>query len=258
MKINYKKVSIRFYEELNDFLPKVKKKKRFTHTFIDRTSVKDLIESLGVPHTEVDLILVNGKSVSFKYIIKDGDDISVYPFFVRSIIEKNSDIFDVRHLQPKPLRKPKFICDVHLGKLARNLRMFGFDVNYKNSLNDDSIVDISLKEKRTILTRDVGLLKRSEVTHGYFVRNDDPEKQTVEVLQRFQLHKLIKPFTLCLECGRKLVRIAKNDIIDLLPEDVKKQQNKFIYCVNCKKIYWAGSHFNNMNMFIKSFLNLKQ
>lgn len=250
MKINQKKVFIRFYEELNDFLPKEKKKKRFTHIFIDRTSVKDLIESLGVPHTEVDLILVNGKSVSFKYIIKDGDDISVYPVF------ENFDISELQHLRQKPLRKPKFVCDVHLGKLARNLRMFGFDVNYKNSLNDDSIVDISLKENRTILTRDVGLLKRGEVTHGYFVRNDDPEKQTAEVLQRFQLHKLIKPFTLCLECGRKLVRIAKNDIIDLLPENVKKQQNKFFYCVNCKKIYWAGSHFNNMNMFIKTFLKM--
>ncbi len=111
MKINQKKVFIRFYEELNDFLPKEKQKKRFTHYFIDRTSVKDLIESLGIPHTEVDLILVNGKSVSFKYIIKNGDDISVYPVF------ESLDISDVQHLRAKPLRKPKFICDVHLGNL---------------------------------------------------------------------------------------------------------------------------------------------
>ncbi|GIV45996.1 MAG: hypothetical protein KatS3mg036_0814 [Ignavibacterium sp.] len=250
MKINQKKVFIRFYEELNDFLPKEKQKKRFTHYFIDRTSVKDLIESLGIPHTEVDLILVNGKSVSFRYIIKNGDDISVYPVF------ESLDISDVQHLRPKPLRKPKFVCDVHLGKLARNLRMFGIDVHYKNNLSDEKIVEVALSEKRTILTRDIGLLKRSEVTHGYFVRNDDPEKQTSEVLQRFQLHKIIKPFTLCLECGNKLVRIAKKDIIDLLPENVKKQQNKFFYCVNCKKIYWAGSHFNNMNLFIKTFLKM--
>ncbi|MFN3872777.1 MAG: Mut7-C RNAse domain-containing protein [Ignavibacterium sp.] len=250
MKINKKNITIRFFEELNDFLPKEKRKKRFVHTFIDRTSVKDLIESFGVPHTEVDLILVNGKSVSFKYIIKDGDDISVYPVF------ESLDISDVQHLRPKPLRKPKFICDVHLGKLTKNLRMFGFDVYYKNDLSDEMIVKISLTEKRTILTRDVGLLKRSEVTHGYYVRDDDPEKQTAEVLQRFHLHKLIKPFTICLECGNKLVKIAKKDIIDLLPDNVKISQNKFFYCVNCKKIYWAGSHFDNMNLFIKSFLKM--
>lgn len=250
MKISEKKVFIRFYEELNDFLPKEKQKKRFIHTFIDRTSVKDLIESLGVPHTEVDLILVNGKSVSFRYRIKDGDDISVYPVF------ESLDISDVQHLRPGPLRKPKFICDVHLGKLARNLRMLGIDVYYKNDLSDEEIVRISLSEKRAILTRDVGLLKRSEVTHGYFVRNDNPEKQIAEVLGRFHLHKFIKPFTLCLECGTRLVKIAKDDIIDILPEKVSKQQNKFFYCVNCKKIYWAGSHFNNMNLFIETFLKM--
>lgn len=250
MKIYHKKVFIRFYEELNDFLPEKLRKKRFVHKFIDRTSVKDLIESLGVPHTEVDLILVNGKSVSFKYLINDNDDISVYPVF------ESLDISDLQHLRSKPLRKPKFVCDVHLGKLARNLRMLGLNVYYKNDLADDKIVDISLTEKRTILTRDIGLLKRSEVTHGYFVRNEDPEKQTAEVLERFHLHKMIKPFTVCLDCGGKLIRIAKKKIIDLLPENVRQHQNRFYYCVNCKKIYWAGSHFKNMNMFIKTFLKM--
>jgi len=248
MKIKEKKIYIRFYEELNDFLPKEKKKKRFTHSFIDRTSVKDLIESLGVPHTEVDLILVNGKSVNFNYLINDGDDISVYPVF------ESLDISDVQHLRAKPLRKPKFICDVHLGKLARNLRMFGIDVHYKNFLNDEEIVKISLDEKRTILTRDTGLLKRADVTHGYFIRNDEPEKQTAEVISRFSLMKLVKPFTLCLDCGSKLVKINKKDILHLIPENVKQAQNKFFYCVNCKKIFWAGSHINNMTLFIKEMI----
>jgi hypothetical protein len=249
MKIKEKKIYIRFYEELNDFLPKEKKKKRFTHSFIDRTSVKDLIESLGVPHTEVDLILVNGKSENFNYLINDGDDISVYPVF------ESLDISDVQHLRAKPLRKPKFICDVHLGKLARNLRMFGIDVHYKNFLNDEEIVKISLDEKRTILTRDTGLLKRADVTHGYFIRNDEPEKQTAEVISRFSLMKLVKPFTLCLDCGSKLVKINKKDILHLIPENVKQAQNKFFYCVNCKKIFWAGSHINNMTLFIKEMIN---
>jgi len=250
MNIKHKNISIRFYEELNDFLPKEKRKKRFTHSFIDRTSVKDLIESIGVPHTEVDLILVNGKSVNFNYLINDGDDISVYPVF------ESLDISDVQHLRAKPLRKPKFICDVHLGKLARNLRMFGIDVYYKNFLNDEEIVKISLDEKGTILTRDTGLLKRAEVTHGYFIRNDEPEKQTAEVISRFSLMKLVKPFTLCLDCGSKLVKISKKDILHLLPENVKQAQNKFFYCCNCKKVFWHGSHIENMKYFIDSVKKL--
>ncbi len=166
---------LRFYEELNDFLPEERKKKRFTHHFIDRTSVKDLIESLGVPHTEVDLILVNGKSVNFKYLINDGDDISVYPVF------ESFDITEVQHLRPKPLRKPKFVADVHLGRLTRYLRMMGFDVSYKNNFDDDEIVRISLKEKRAILTKDRGILKRRDVTHGFWIRSTKVEEQVKEV-----------------------------------------------------------------------------
>jgi uncharacterized protein with PIN domain/sulfur carrier protein ThiS len=244
MEIKTKKIAIRFYEELNDFLPKERRKKRFTHNFIDRTSVKDLIESLGVPHTEVDLILVNGNSVKFNYIINDGDDISVYPVF------ESLDISDVQHLRAKPLRKAKFICDVHLGTLARNLRMFGIDSYYKNNLNDEEIVKISLAEKRTILTRDIGILKRAEVTHGYFIRNDNPEKQISDVILRFSLIKLIKPFTLCLECGSKLVRISKKKILHLIPQNVRNEHNKFLNCINCKKIFWTGTHFNSMIKFI--------
>lgn len=250
MKIKQKKITIRFYEELNDFLPKEKRKKRFEHTFIDRTSVKDLIESIGIPHTEVDLILVNGKSVKFDYLISDGDDISVYPVF------ESLDISDVQYLRAKPLRKPKFICDVHLGKLARNLRMLGFDVFYKNNISDEEIVKISLAERRTILTRDLGILKRNEVTHGYFLRSDNPANQISEVIKRFQLLNQIKPFSVCLECGNKLKRITKEKIIDQLPEKVKKRKNKFLYCSQCNKVYWAGSHFEKMIKHINELLKI--
>ncbi|MCH7974911.1 MAG: twitching motility protein PilT, partial [Bacteroidetes bacterium] len=157
------KIYFRFYEELNDFLPGEKRKVPFEHIYIDRTSVKDVIESFGVPHTEIDLILVNGKSVGFDYLISVGDDISVYPVF------ESLDITDVQYLRPKPLRNPKFIADVHLGKLAHYLRMMGFDVLYKNDFDDDEIVNVSLTEKRAILTKDRGILKRSEVTHGYWI-----------------------------------------------------------------------------------------
>lgn len=248
MKVKRKQVTLRFYEELNDFLPKDKKKKRFIHSFIDRASVKDLIESFGIPHTEVDMILVNGKSVSFKYLINDGDDISVYPVF------ESMDITNVQRLRSKPLRKPKFICAVHLGKLVRNMRMLGLDVYYKNNLSDEQIVKISLSERRTILTRDLGILKRSEVTHGYFVREVNPEKQLSEILNRFDLTNQIKPFSICLDCGTKLTPIKKSRALSVLPDKVKQRQSKFYLCKLCKKVYWKGSHYENMKSFIGKYL----
>lgn len=248
MKIKNKKVTLRFYEELNDFLPKEKKKKRFVHTFIDRTSVKDLIESLGVPHTEIDMVLVNGKSVSFNYLINNEDDISVYPVF------ESIDITNVQHLRNKPLRKPKFVCDVHLGKLVRNMRMLGLDVYYKNNLSDEQIVKISLSERRAILTRDLGILKRSGVTHGYFVREVNPKKQLSEILNRFDLTNQIKPFSICLDCGTKLTPIKKSRALSVLPDKVRQRQSKFYLCKLCKKVYWKGSHYENMKSFIGKYL----
>ena len=230
----------RFYEELNDFLPPVKRKKKFTHEFIDRTSVKDMIESLGVPHTEIDLILVNGLSVSFNYIVQDKDDISVYPVF------ESLDITNLQKLRPAPLRIPKFILDVHLGRLAKYMRILGFDTLYKNDYTNDEIVITSLKEKRTILTKDRGILKRKEVTHGYWVRNTDPNKQIKEIIGRFDLKNSIKEFTLCLECNSPLKPILKEKVIDSLPQKVRTRQNEFFICGNCNKIFWKGTHYDKM------------
>lgn len=238
--IKHKKLYIRFYEELNDFLPPEKRKNRFEHNFIDRTSVKDLIESIGVPHTEVDLILVNNLSVSFDYLINDKDDISVYPVF------ESFDIADVQHLRAKPLREPKFVCDVHLGKLAKKLRMLGFDVEYKTDSQDSDLIRISLNEKRTILTRDLGVLKRNEITHGYFIRSHQPQEQVKEVVSRFQLLSSIKEFSRCIECNTILEKIDKEKVFTRLPEKVKERQNEFFMCKICNKIFWKGSHYENM------------
>ena len=208
-----------------------------------------MIESLGVPHTEADLILVNSKSVNFKYIINDGDDISVYPVF------ESFDITEVQHLRPIPLRKPKFIADVHFGRLTRYLRMMGLDVLYKNNFSDNEIVKLSLKEKRAILTRDRGILKRNEVTHGYWVRSTKVEEQAKEVLKRFDLQKEIKEFSRCIECNERLKSIKKETIIDQLPPRVANSQNEFYHCSSCKKIYWKGTHYLRMLKFIQSIKN---
>jgi len=243
------KVYLRFYEELNDFLPKEKRKIRFEHNYIDRTSVKDMIESLGVPHTEIDLILVNGKSVNFNYLINDGDDISVYPVF------ESLDISGVQHLRPKPLRSPKFIADVHLGRLTRYLRMTGFDVLYKNNFSDEEIIRISLNEKRAILTRDRGILKRTEVTHGYWLRSTKVKEQLIEVIKRFDLKNEIKEFTRCIECNTKLKKISKSKIINELPPKVAHWHNEFFICPSCRKVYWKGSHYQKMLRLIENVKN---
>ncbi|MGM0498034.1 MAG: Mut7-C RNAse domain-containing protein, partial [Bacteroidota bacterium] len=190
-----KTASIRFYEELNDFLPKEKIKKDIVFHFFDQPTVKDIIESFGVPHTEVDLILVNGKSVEFDYHIKPQDRISVYPKF------ESLDIQEITKLRQRPLRNIKFILDVHLGKLAKYLRLLGFDTIYQNKMDDASIVNQSKTEHRIILTRDIGILKHNEVQHGYYVRSDDPKKQIKEIIQRFDLKDSIDPFSRCLECN---------------------------------------------------------
>jgi uncharacterized protein len=239
-----KKLTIRFYEELNDFLLSQRRKKRFTYNYTDSTSVKDLIESMGVPHTEVDLILVNGVSVNFEYMIKDGDDISVYPTF------ESFDISPLQHLRPMPLRDPKFILDVHLGTLARYLRMIGIDSYYKNNLTDDQIIEISLNERRGILTRDRGMLKRKVVTHGYYVRATDPVQQLNEVVNRFQLKGMIDEFTRCMECNTPLIEIAKEEVFENIPEKVRKYQERFKKCNGCGKIYWRGSHYIKMEKII--------
>jgi len=238
--IKEKTAHFRFYEELNDFLPQEKKKVKFQHTFILRESVKDMIEAIGVPHAEVDLILVNGISKGFNYLVQDSDEISVYPVF------ESFDITDVQHLRPKPLREPKFIADVHLGSLARYMRMAGLDTFYKNSIDNYDMVKLSCNDKRTILTRDRNLLKRNDVTHGYYIRKQSAEEQLKEVVNRFHLEAEIKPFSRCMECNTILHAVDKEIISDRLPEKVKLYHDTFYICSRCNKVYWKGSHYTNM------------
>lgn len=234
----------RFYEELNDFLPEEKRKVRFTHFYTDRTSVKDMIESLGVPHSEIDLILINGQSVDFSYIVQDDDDISVYPVF------ESFDVRDLTHLRQKPLREPKFVADVHLGKLARYMRMLGLDTLYDNNYTKDDLVNISIEKRRTILTRDRNILKRNDVTHGYWVRSFDPLEQAREVIERFHLEGELKEFSRCMECNGVLESVDMEDIIDELPPKVRQSQTEFYRCPVCQRIYWKGTHYEKMKRLI--------
>jgi uncharacterized protein with PIN domain len=234
----------RFYAELNDFLPAAQRGLEIPYRFDGTPAVKDSIEALGVPHTEVDLILVNGRSVPFEHGLHAGDRVSVYPVF------ESLDISPVARVRKEPLREPRFVLDAHLGKLARLLRLLGFDTVYRNDFEDAEVVAVSRAEGRSILTRDRGLLKHGAVTHGYCVRSTDPEEQIREVLRRFDLHGAMEPFRRCLECNGPVERVEKNEVIDRLEPKTKKYYDEFHRCADCGKIYWQGSHYEQMRELV--------
>ena len=238
----------RFYEELNDFLPPHQKKIDFPHTFLGRNAIKDMIEALGVPHPEIDLILVNGQSVDFSYIVQDGDQISVYPVF------EAFDITPLLRLRPTPLRVSRFILDVHLGRLARYLRLFGFDTLYRNDYDDAELARLAGEQRRILLTRDRNLLKRSSITHGYYIRATDPRQQLREVLARFDLYRSVRSFRRCTQCNGLLTVVVKERILDRLGPDTQRYFDRFWMCGDCQRIYWQGSHYERMRHLIEEVL----
>jgi uncharacterized protein with PIN domain len=247
--ILYRISYFRFYEELNDFLPAEKRKKDLEYEFSGSPSIKDTIEAIGVPHTEIDLILVDGTSVTFDYKMKGNEYISVYPVF------ESFDISRIVRLRPKPLRKIKFITDVNVGKLGRKLRLLGFDTMICHDNDDEQIISISINDKRTVLTRDVGLLKHSKLTHGYWIRSEYPFEQIKEVIKRFQLEDCIIPLGRCSVCNGMLKDIDKEKITHHLPEKIKSEHNDFRECENCRKIYWKGSHYIRISEWASELLS---
>ncbi len=240
-----RKSVFRFYEELNEHLPEDIRKKEFSYEFTGRPSVKNSIQAIGIPHSEVDLILVDGEAVDFSYQMQGGEKISVYPVF------ESLDISPLVRLRPKPLRESHFIVDVNLGKLALKLRLLGFDTLFRNDFEDDEIVETALREKRIILTRDKGILKQNAVTHGYFLRNDDPKKQLKELVERLQLQNSFEPLTRCTVCNSMLQKTDKQQLESQLPSDTLRYYNEFWQCTGCKKLFWKGSHFRHIQKLVE-------
>ena len=230
----------RFYAELNDFFPPGQSGTWQHHQFKGIQSVKDRIESMGVPHPEVSLILSNGEPVDFSYHVQAEDSISVYPAF------RTFDL--ISDIRLRPLYEPpyQFVLDVHLGKLAHYMRILGFDTWYRNDYDDPELARISDEEDRILLTSDHGLLKRSRVTYGYFIREDDPREQLYSVLSRYDLFDKIGQRGRCTECNTLLEAVEKEKIIDKLEPKTKKYYQEFYLCQQCNKIYWKGSHYQNM------------
>jgi hypothetical protein len=237
-------VKLRFYAELNDFLSRQRANRQFEVSVKGRPTVKHLIESMGVPHTEVELVLLNGRSVGFDRIVRPGDRMSVYPVF------ESMDVSPVVKLRPGPLRKTRFLLDVHLGKLTFILRLLGFDAAFPGDLPDERLARMSVDQDRILLTRDVALLKRRIVTHGCYIRSDHPVEQAREVLERLDLRGSVEPFKRCVQCGGKLESVEKEEIIDRLEPLTKRYYNEFKRCRECGKIYWKGSHFGALRKLL--------
>jgi uncharacterized protein with PIN domain len=235
----------RFYEELNDFLPAPKRKRAFMGSFDGTPAVKDVIESLGVPHTEIDVILVDGQSVQFRHRLHGGERVAVYPVFER---------FDVRplcRLRARPLRRSRFVADGHLGSLARQLRLLGFDTLYDANADDALLASRSARGRRILLTRDIGLLKRASVTRGYWVRTTDSQRQLEEVINALSLQRDLTPFTRCTVCNGVLRSATRVSVAGRVPPRVYARFRSFRECRGCGRIYWRGTHFQRLEAGVR-------
>ncbi len=243
-------ILLRFYAELNDFLPYSRRQVSFLVACQESAAVKDAVEAAGVPHTEVDLILVNGASVDFHHPLHDGDRVSVYPVF------EGLDISPLVRLRPAPLRVTRFVLDTHLGRLAATLRLLGFDSLYRNDADDADLAATSAQEHRILLTRDRGLLKRRCVTHGYCVRSSDPRQQAHEVVRRFDLARQAVPFHRCLRCNGLLEPVSRETVSADLPPGVRSLDAAFHRCAECRQVYWPGSHYTALQKLVADVLKM--
>jgi uncharacterized protein len=227
----------RFHGELNDFLAHARRQADISVRFNHDQSVKHLIESLGVPHTQVGRVLVSGQQVDFSYLMRDGDRVEVYPL---SIEDRSGE----------QLGEPRFVVDIHLGRLAVYLRMLGFDTLYRNDYDDDELAQTAGLDERILLTRDQRLLMRNQVRRGYWVRSKIPREQIVEVLRRFRLWDQVVPFNRCMRCNGFLQPVEKEAVLHRLEPLTKKYYDQFRICSDCSQVYWQGSHYERMANFI--------
>ena len=210
----------------------------------EKTSVKDAIESCGVPHPEVDVILVDGQAVGFDHRLASDADVEVVP------VGNYDTYLNEKRLQASYISR--FVSDGHLGRLTRTLRLLGFDVTYDQQADDRQLLDVMANENRALLTRDRRLLMHAIVQHGYCPRSQNADEQTIEVIRRFDLLRLIAPFTRCLRCNALLQPVSKSDVVEKLAPLTKIYYEQFRRCTGCGQIYWTGSHFEKLQKRIKT------
>lgn len=238
------KVTVRFYAELNRYLAPSTRYACMEVPVESGSKIGAFLERTGVPASEVDLVLCNGETAGFDEPVCPGDRLSVYPVF------ETFDVSSVQRLRPHPLRSPAYILDVHLGRLASFLRLLGFDAAFASTLTDEELVAISLKEGRTLLSRDRALVRDPRLERAALIKAGDPQDQLLEVVGRFQLEGTSRPFTRCLRCNSLLEQVRKDLILDRLPPRVRETQEEFTACPTCQRVYWKGTHHAHMTAFV--------
>ena len=238
--MNFPCVYLTFHNDLQMLLKKSQAGKVVKYALKRRASLKDIIESQGVPHTEVAQILLGNKELGFAFIPVGGEDIDIFPF------SEEISVFNSTLLRPQPMSSLKFMVDINVQKLARNLRIIGFDTSMVPDMRLIEIGKVATSEHRIVITRNRELLKCNTVVHGHLVRSEDHVIQLQEVVKLYKIKLHIKPFSRCIACNGDLMSVTKQDIIHRLEPLTRKYFNTFKRCSDCEKIYWQGSHYNQM------------
>ncbi len=241
-------VNVRCYAELNDHLEAARRYVTSDLTLDDGATIETAIAVLLLERSEIDLVLLDGRPSQLNHPLHNQAHLALYPVF------ESIDIAAAGPAQGSPIRQPRFIVDVHLGKLASHLRMFGFDTVYRTTISDDELILIATNERRAILSKDKALLADSRVLRCCRIKSDDAREQLIEVLRRFDLADCIKPFTRCIDCNVGLRQVKKEAVVERLPSKVREHYEEFRICTTCDRIYWDGSHVERMKEFIGGVL----
>lgn len=242
------KVYLRFYEELNDYLPREKRKVFFPHRFENGSTVEDVLKTFGVPLEAIDLVLINGHSVDFFQRLNNGDRISIYPVF------EAFDIGPEMKVRTRPLRRPRFALDIRMGRLAAYLRMLGFDTLYDKDYKYKDLITLSQEQERILLSKDPSLVQQDRLSRAYLMRSTTPRQQLAEVLSHFDLFALVRPLGRCICCNTPLEPVRKREVIFRLPSKISERYDEFRLCPTCTRIYWKGIYYRHLERFVQNVM----
>jgi uncharacterized protein len=227
-------VEVRLCGDLVRFVPARLRNKDIRVAYDGTSSLGHVVESIGVPLTEVGALCIDGHTVPPAHRLAEGDVVEVDP---------------VTRPQAVATSPPRFLLDVHLGALARWLRVLGVDTAYDTDADDEALVSHAVRERRVLLTKDRGLLRRRALPYAAYVRGSRVEAQLTDVLDRFE--PPLAPYTRCPVCNGTLTTVAKDEIAHLLEPGTRRSYDDYARCTQCRQIYWPGAHARRLDDVIR-------
>lgn len=240
------RVRLCFHAELNDFLPAAERGRGRAVQADDGAPLRHLIEACGVPHTEVAMARREGEQVGLQTPVSDDDRIDVWPFFAAL-----AQCPELRERDPLAGAR-RFLADAHLGRLARHLRMLGFDTRWDHDdVGDARLAELAATDGRILLSSDRRLLMRRQVGRGCFVRGGSTWEQLEALTRRLDLCAELQPFTRCTLCNARLAAVALDQVRAQIPPRVRELTEHYWRCDACGRIYWRGTHWRDMRTRIR-------